>query len=58
MNAKQIAQYVWENGDWYELRDIYDSYEELLEDVEESLRERAKREELFKWLKENGYELL
>lgn len=53
MNAIHIAQYVWEHGDWYELRDIYDSYEELLKDVNESLRDKAKRKELFKWLREN-----
>ena len=48
--AKRIANFIWENGDWYELRDKYDTFGELLADTLQSLADKAKRKAIIQWL--------
>ena len=51
--GKEIAKFMWDYGDIYELRDIYDSFEEFVTEIVASLYDRVKRNVMALVLKES-----
>ena len=51
--GNEIATFMWDYADWYELRDCYDSFEELVTETIASLYDRVKRNVMALVLKES-----
>lgn len=48
--AKRIAQFVWDNGDWYEIMDTVSSLDELISETIIGLSDRMSREAIMETL--------
>jgi len=50
--AKRIANFVWENGDWFEIRDTYDTFGELVSETLIGLSDKVYCRAIIDWLNE------
>ena len=50
--GREIADFVWQYGDWYEISDIYDSIDELITETIACLYDTFKRKAIALYLKE------
>ena len=48
--AKKIAQFVWDNGDWYEIMDTVSSLDELISETIIGLSDRISRKAIMETL--------
>ena len=46
--GRAIAEFMWKYGDWYELRDCYDSFEDFVTETISSLYNSRERNEIAK----------
>ena len=50
--GREIADFVWQYGDWYEISDIYDSIDELITETIACLYDTFNRKAIALYLKE------